>query len=341
VRALTSAASPVPAAEAEAIAAGRYGIVAPARRLAGEKDDNFAFDAGSGSYVLKIAHPDEPPQVTSLVTAALLALEGVPDVPVQRVVRTSDGEAEPVVHSADGRARRVRMTSYVEGRMLRTVPSSRPLRENLGRVLARMGQELRGFAHPAATRALLWDIAQADRVRPLLAELDGPAGRDLLVACLDRFDADLGPRLAPLRRQLVHNDLSGDNVVIGDDGITVAGVIDFGDALVTQLVNDVAVAATNLLAPDGDPFAPVLDFVCGYHAVEPLTASELELLPELVRLRIAIRIVITEWRSRRFPENRAYIMRNTPAAWRLLRRLPEPSAPDAARRLLAACGMDR
>ena len=60
LRALTSAAARVPAAEAERIAAEHYGIVASARRLPGEKDDNFALAAGADAWLLKVVHPEEP-----------------------------------------------------------------------------------------------------------------------------------------------------------------------------------------------------------------------------------------------------------------------------------------
>jgi Ser/Thr protein kinase RdoA (MazF antagonist) len=286
---------------------------------------------------LKIVHPGEDAAVTNLATAALLALEGVAGVPVQRVIPTTAGEAELVVRTADGATRRARMTSFIEGRLLRWVPPSPRLRENLGHALARMGLELRGFTHPAASRPLLWDLWQADQSRLLLDDLDPLDGRELLVDCLEHFEAEVRPRLARLRRQMIHNDMSGDNVLIAEDGVTVVGILDFGDAVVTQLINDVAVVATNLLAEDGDPLAPTLDLVRGYHRVVPLTESELDLLYDLVRVRIAIRIVITEWRSLRFPENREYIMRNTPTAWSLLRAVPASGAHDAGRRLMAAC----
>ena len=58
-----------------------------------------------------------------------------------------------------------------------------------------------------------------------------------------------------------------------------------------------------------------------------------------MRLRITIRIVITEWRSLRFPNNREYIMRNTPGAWRLLKAMPASGVNDAVPRLMAACGL--
>lgn len=336
--ALTSAAVRVPEDQAERIAAQHYGIAASARRLPGEKDDNFELVAGADAWLLKVVHPEEPAGVTNLGTSALLALEGIADVPVQRVIQTTTGDAEVVVRAADGSTRLARMTSFLEGRLLRSVPSSAPLRENLGRVLARLGQELSDFTHPAASRPLLWDLWQADQVRLLLDDLDPLDGRELLVECLDHFEADIRPRLARLRRQMIHNDLSGDNVLVAEDGVTVAGILDFGDAVVTQLINDLAVAATNQLAPDDDPLAPALDFVRGYHRVVALTEPELALLYDLVRLRITIRIVVTEWRSLRFPENREYIMRNTPGAWSLLRAMPASGAHDASRRLMAACG---
>ena len=149
------------------------------------------------------------------------------------------------------------MTSFLAGRILRDVPTSARLRENLGRMLARLGQELTDFEHPAGSRPLLWDLWQADQVRLLLDDLDPLEGRELLVECLDHFEAEGRPRLARLRRQMIHNDMSGDNVLVADDDVTVAGILDFGDAVVTQLVNDVAVIATNLLAEGDDPLAPV------------------------------------------------------------------------------------
>jgi hypothetical protein len=44
------------------------------------------------------------------------------------------------------------------------------------------------------------------------------------------------------------------------------------------------------------------------------------------------RIIISEWRAERFPENRAYVLRNTPRAWEHLHRLLSiPGEQTAAR----------
>ncbi|MGH3420749.1 MAG: phosphotransferase, partial [Streptosporangiaceae bacterium] len=132
--------------------------------------------------------------------------------------------------------------------------------------------------------------------------------------------------------QLVHNDFSPDNTLISPDGSRACGIIDFGDATVTALVNDLAIAVANMLGDGPDPFGPGLDLIAGYHAVTPLAAAELSLLPDLILGRVVARIIISEWRAERFPENRAYVLRNTPRAREHLHRLLSiPGEQTAAR----------
>ena len=143
----------------------------------------------------------------------------------------------------------------------------------------------------------------------------------------------MAPRLAAQRTQLVHNDFSPDNTLISADASRrVCGIIDFGDVTVTALVNDVAIAAAYQLSDEPDLLAPALDLIAGYHATTPLTAGELDLLPDLILARIVARIIISEWRAERFGDNRAYILRNTPRAWEHLHRwLDIPAGQTAAR----------
>ena len=64
----------------------------------------------------------------------------------------------------------VHALSYLDGRLLRSVATDRPLRRVLGGTLAELGLALRGFDDPLVHRPLLWDLAQLPRLRPLLAE---------------------------------------------------------------------------------------------------------------------------------------------------------------------------
>jgi len=309
-------------------------------RLPGETDDNFLLQAGGEQrYVVKFAHLRADPLVVSVQVRVLKHIESVAgELPVPRVVPAADGQPWTVVADGPLRGRVVHVITYLDGQLLRAVPTSAGLRYRLGVTLAELGRALREFDDddPVLRRPLLWDLSQLAQLRPLIAERPKTADASRLDEQLSRFTANVAPRLAAQRTQLVHNDFSPDNVLISADASRVAGIIDFGDVTVTALVNDVAIAAAYQLSGE-DLIGPALDLISGYHATTPLTADELNLLPELMEARILARIVISEWRATRFPENRTYILRNTPRAWEHLDRLRSIRADEITERIHRAC----
>ncbi len=300
-------------AQAEEIACQCYGVTGAAERLAAEHDDTFRLVTADGtSRLLKIGAADVAPGQASFETAVLLHLaRTAPALPVQRVIATLDGRPELTPGDLDGRV--VRMTSYLEGQTLGSVPSSAPLRRDIGGTLARLNRALRSFAHPGANRTHLWDLQNFHKLRPLLGELPVMAQRESLLGCLDRFDAEVRPRLPGLKTQVIHTDFHGDNLLV--DGGRVTGVLDFGDSLAGPVAMDVAVAACYQLGAAGtDTLAPALDVVAGYHAVDPLDPGDLPLIREFMLLRLAARIIVSQWNAARDPANRGYLLRRTPQA---------------------------
>ena len=311
---------PVTAPEAAEAIEACFGLSGELARLPGEADDNFLLDAGDDQrYVVKFAHLRADPAVVDVQVRVLRHIESAaPGLPVPRVVRAVGGGLWTTAPDGPLRGRVVHALTYLEGRLLRSVTTDRPLRRVLGGTVAELGRALRGFDDPLVHRPLLWDLAQLPRLRPLLAERSpGPAIEEQF----GRLAATVPPRLAGQRTQLVHNDFSPDNTLISADGSRVGGIIDFGDVTVTALCNDLAIAVANMLGDGPDPFGPGLDLIAGYHAVTPLTEAELSLLPDLILGRIVARIIISEWRAERFPDNRAYVLRNTPRAREHLHRL--------------------
>jgi len=334
---LTPSAPVTAPAAAEAVRAC-FGLAGELARLPGEADDNFLLQAsGDKRYVVKFAHLRADPAVVSVQVRVLRHVESAaPALPVPRVQPAADGRPWAVILDGPLRGRVVHVLSYLDGRLLRSVPADQPLRRALGGTLAELGRALRGFDDPLVHRPLLWDLAQLPQLRPLAAERPPGPRASLIEELFSRLTAELPARLAAERTQLVHNDFSPDNVLISADGRRVSGIIDFGDVTVTALVNDVAIAATQQLSDDADLLGPALDLIAGYHATTPLSAGELGLLPDLILARIVARILISEWRAERFGENRAYILRNTPRAWQHLNRLLSIPAEQIAARILEA-----
>ena len=327
---------PVTAPDAADAIQACFALSGELTRLPGEADDNFLLDAGDGQqrYVVKFAHLRADPAVVDVQVRVLRHIESADrELPVPRVVPAIDGALWATVPDGPLRGRVVHALSYLDGRLLRSVATGQPLRRALGATLAELGRALRGFDDPLVHRPLLWDLAQLPRLRPLLAER--PLG-PVIEEQLGRLTAEVSPRLAAQRSQLLHNDFSPDNTLISADGSRVGGIIDFGDVTVTALCNDLAIAVANMLGDGPDPFGPGLDLIAGYHAVTPLTAAELSLLPDLILGRVVARIIISEWRAERFPENRAYVLRNTPRAREHLHRLLSIASEQTAARIQEA-----
>ena len=324
--------------EAEALAARLYGIHVGAELLTSERDENFRLQASDGAtYLLKISNPSEPDEVVDLQTACLDHIAQVDGTrPVPRVLRTlSGGDGDHIV-LADGRRCAVRLLTYLEGMPAKGTERSRAQRIQLGEQLARLDLALAGFAHPAASHDLLWNAARADRLAHLVDQITGEERRKVVRHFMDVFVNELLPRLGGMRAQVIHNDYHLYNVLVAADAPErVTGIIDFGDMIHAPLVSEVATGAAYQLAGAADPLAAGADFVGAYHRVSPLRAEEQEIVTDMMVTRHLITVLISEWRSQRYPENYAYIMRHNPAAWEALFAMADLSRHDARDRLLA------
>ena len=177
------------------------------------------------------------------------------------------------------------------------VATTPTLAQNLGECAATLDLALAGFEHSGQAQSLLWDLQKASQLRDITSYIADAKLRAAAESCLDDFDERVVPTLSDLRRQVVHSDLHGDNVLVENDQIT--GVIDFGDMLRAPLVAEVAVASAYLraAADETDLLVLVGPFIAAYHSVLPLFDDEIGLLFDLIRARLVATIAILCWRT--------------------------------------------
>jgi hydroxylysine kinase len=315
-----------------------YGIDGSVESLAGERDQNCRMQtADGGRYVFKISNPSEPPSIVDFQIAALDHIaQAAPRLPVPRVVRTLEGRPHDTIALGDGVHTRVRMLTYLDGIQIRETVRTAAQRRAMGTQLAELNRALHGFTHPGAAHDLLWNVSAAHRLAAKLDAIVDERRRALAGKFMARFIADVLPRLASLRSQVIHNDYHFYNVLVApDDHARIVGIIDFGDMLHAPLVGEVATAAAFHMAGSADPFEGPAQFVAAYHATLPLTDVEQEIVADLMATRHLVTALISEWRAARYPENRAYIMRHNPAAWEALSHMADLSRNTARDRLLA------
>ena len=319
-----------------AAAAERFGLqpreVTP---LPGERTLNARVVLPAGDAVVVKLHPAREAPDVDLEVAALDALAHGPAAAlVPRVVRTPAGEH----HTEDG-DRIARALTWLPGTVWADAPPAPPERlRSLGAAVARVDAALAGFDHPHLARPLRWNLATAAGQRELLAHVTDPERRGLAAAVLDRFAERVAPALATLPAQAIHNDANDRNVLV--DGDRVTGLLDFGDLCRAPRICGLAVAAAYAVAAGPRALPHV---VAGYHAVAPLTAAELALLPDLVRTRLALSVAMAGWQSARDPGN-DYLLVSQDHVWPALRSLARGGADGAdellVARLRAACGYE-
>lgn len=327
---LASAPPVVALAEVSALLAAQFGLSGGLVRLTSERDFNLRLDARGRRFVVKFANKAEPRGVTDFQTSALLYLEDK-GLPVPRVVRCLSGAV--AVETEFGL---MRVLTYLEGRPMHEVPRTLALAAAMGAMAARVTLGLAGFSHPAADYVLQWDIRRAGALRPMLPFVADDL-RGVCAGVLDRFDADIAPRLADCRWQVVHNDLNPHNVLVDPaDAARIAGVLDFGDMVWTALVCDLAVAASYQVDP-GDALGSLAGFVAGYSRILPLTAAERGLVADLTAVRMVTTLCIASKRAAAYPGNADYILRNVPAARDGLLALTALPRDQVQRAVLDAC----
>ncbi len=313
--------------EVAALAAELFGLRGQATDLGSERDQTFLVAGPGGDGVLKISNLGEDPATLELEAAALSHVARVdPELPVARLLDSATLAGPDGTHF-------VRLFERRHGRHGGPeLPHDAVFA--YGVTHARLARALRGFFHPAAGRELLWDLAQAVKLRPLAEAIGDARRRRLVEAVLDRYEERVAPRWPLLPAQVVHGDLNLDNVLLGEDD-RISAILDFGDITHTAAVADLAIAVASLMRgrPREDVFRTARIAVDGYASRAPLEPEELELLGDLVATRLAAIVTISAWRVARYPENAAYIQAWDGDSWALLELLDELGADRFSREL--------
>ncbi|MRG58194.1 aminotransferase class III-fold pyridoxal phosphate-dependent enzyme [Phyllobacterium sp. SYP-B3895] len=329
-------------AEALTIAREHFGIEGRISPLASERDQNFKIDSNDGhSFILKIVNASEPRDQSDFQTALLEHLEKhACELAVPRLRRALTGLALASVEGPSGELHAVRMVSWQIGEPLATMERTPATLGNLGKVLGELDRAMQGFIHAGALRTFDWDIRAAGLSRQRVQYVNDAADRALLERWLDRFDRDVAPRLPALRAAVIHNDANDWNVLVdASDPTRIAGLIDFGDALHSVLIAEVAVACAYSILEVEDPIGAAGSIVAGFNAQYSLLEEEVDLLFDLIVMRLVISVTMSAQRSDKTAEN-PYLQVSEAPAWNLLRRLDRMNPGLATAILRQACGYD-
>ncbi len=325
--------------QAERVILELYGIQGSAVSLPGELDFNFRVHSSNGTFLLKISRPDTDSDYLEFQQAIL-----------QYVVKSDPGINSPVpiqdLHGSfisettdeEGNIRKVRLLTWIEGRLWSGVnPISSSLLFSLGKEAGRLSLALKGFEHPLAKRDFEWDVAQAAWTGDYEHLFSGE--KLLILRYFQEQFESIQNNYSMLRKSVVHNDANDNNVVVTEDLAKpeVNAIIDYGDAVHTQLINDLAITIAYAVMGFPDVLGAALPVVKAYHSQFPLLEQELEMLHVLVAMRLIISVSKSAINRQKEPDNEYLLISEAPA-WEVLKKWSAISPEFAHYNFRQACG---
>lgn len=306
--------------QAENILFELFNIKGTATTLPGEVDFNFRIKIDNEEgYILKVSRPDEDDNYLDFQQKLLQFLEhNDKKLIAPRVIKDTNGNAISEITDDVGNTRKVRLLTWVSGRVWSSVnPQLDTLRFSLGEQCGSLIKTLDGFDHSEAHREFVWDIAQSLWTKEHL-NLFTDEQQTILSTFQQQFE-NYQETYSKLRKAVVHNDANDNNVIVSDDVLnpTVKAAIDYGDAIHTQIINDVAITCAYAIMHHNNPLDAALPILKGYHSRFPLQEVELAHLYTAIAMRLVISVTKSAINKVKEPNNE-YLLISEKPAWEVL-----------------------
>ena len=246
-----------------------------------------------------------------------------PQLTLPRVIAGTNSE---LIQSAEinGRTHLIWLLTYVEGSVYADAnPQTADLRHSFGSLLGQVDAALADFEHPASKRDLKWNLTDGGWIRNYLHAIPEPERLAIVEKFLNTFETAVYPKLTALRQSVIHNDANDYNTLVSNPlphPRTVISLIDFGDTLYSQTINNLAIATAYAIMGQPDPLVAAADVVAGYHEAYPLTEQEIELLFNLICMRLCVSVVNSGIRKQEAPDD-PYVVISERPAWDVLEKL--------------------
>ena len=316
-----------------------YNIRGTAFKLPGESDFNFKISIDSKDcYILKISRPNQNKKYSGFQQKILQYLEDKATIISPKIILNKKNKAISEYIDDDGNTRNIRLLSWIPGRLWSTVnPTSDILRFDLGQKSGKLTKALHYFKHTEAYRNFEWDIAQSLWTTNFLHLFDSKE-KKIIIYFQSLFKTQF-KSYRSLRKSIVHNDINDNNIVVSKniEKPTIIGVIDYGDAIHTQTINDLAIACAYAIMHHNDPLEASLELVKGYHSTFTLKEEEVSHLFACIAMRLVISVTKSAINKDKEPNNR-YLLISEKPAWEVLIKWSKISEEFAHYSFRNACG---
>ena len=318
----------------------QFGLKGELIALPGELDLNFRLTTEDNrTFTVKVAHVGEQLEHLEMQNAILQYLDEKNlslDLPALHPSLT--GNNIQTIKDSSGNDRYLRVMNWVPGQVFaKAFPKNKLMLESLGAACGQLCEALKDFDHPGTHRWYKWDLAQTEWIQDHFQLFQGEEAQ-LIVYFFQLFQ-DVKPTYQLLRKSVIYNDANDYNVLVDtkEPVPQVSGLIDFGDAIFTQTINDLAIAIAYGAMDKEQPLEAACQILAGFNSHFPLEEKEVEVLYTLIAARLIISLTVSAINKRDHPENE-YLLISEKPAWDLLKKWRNISPAFAHYSFREACG---
>jgi hypothetical protein len=170
-----------------------------------------------------------------------------------------------------------------------------------------MSRCLESFDHTGLRRLQFWDGKHfAANVRPFQQGIDDPAIASLVAQVFDQFERIVLPSASDFPCSVIMGDANDANIIVSEDKTSISGLIDFGDAVyswsVLELANAMAYGLTTAVGLS-QPALSLANIFAGYCSVKLVSSLELRHLQTLIAVRLSTSVTMGIYSLSKDPKN--------------------------------------
>ena len=289
----------------ESLVFSNYGIKVKATQIEGEKDDNFKVEAKNKSYFFKIYPKKTDEKFVKFQSQLLSHLKDYKKTGNNNL--TSFKKTYATFSDNENEIRFFRMNDWICGRLWSSVnPISNSLREKLGIENAELLLKLSRTKLNYVRKDFDWDLANFLWIEKFYKKINLKKKYQKTIKNTIENLKKKRSKFQKLRKHLIHNDLNDNNIIVSENlkTPTILGLIDFGDCVRSQLINELAVTCTYGIIKSLTPLESAFHIIKGFNSKIKISEDEIDFLYDLILIRISISIVKSALNEKNNPSNK-------------------------------------